>query len=200
MFAHPQHEVLLATDSQYKHYRANEYRVILKDGLLFQNITKSWYHQTSPNFNTRVNRYQKIPEPARGFRKTPQIYQNNTCVQTETLLSNMANLIRKWVTSCKQRVRESGIESKLSHPHVQNPRDYVAGPEDALQIDSVLKLSQSNGYGNFVTAMDVFSRYLFAYPTLSQDAKIISRVHNNCLTELAYLPTTIITDKGSAFV
>ena len=48
--------------------------------------------------------------------------------------------------------------------------------------------------------MDVFSCIQFAYPRPNQDAKTISKVINVLLTEHAYLPTTQISDKGSAFV
>ena len=60
-------------------------------------------------------------------------------------------------------------------------------------------LPPSGGYENIVTAIDVFSRYLFAYPTASQSANTIARVIINIMTKHAYLPTTIISDKGSAF-
>jgi len=48
--------------------------------------------------------------------------------------------------------------------------------------------------------MDVFSRYLFAYLTSSQDAKIIAKVIINIMNKHAYLPTTIISDMGSVFM
>ena len=50
-----------------------------------------------------------------------------------------------------------------------------------------------------MTAMDVFSRYLFAYPTANQDATTIVKVLINIMTKHAYLPTTLISDKGTAF-
>ena len=50
-----------------------------------------------------------------------------------------------------------------------------------------------------MTAMDVFSRYLFAYPTTNQDAKTITKVLINIMTKHAYSPTTLISDKGTAF-
>ena len=67
-----------------------------------------------------------------------------------------------------------------------------------MQIDLVPGLP-SGGYENIVTAMDVFSRYLFAYPTSNQDATTIAKVTINILTKHAYLPTTLISDKGTAF-
>ena len=47
--------------------------------------------------------------------------------------------------------------------------------------------------------MDVFSRYLFAYPTSNQDATTVAKVIINIMTKHAYLPTTLISDKCTAF-
>ena len=69
-----------------------------------------------------------------------------------------------------------------------------------MQIDLVPGLPPSGGYENIVTAMDVFSRYLFAYPTSYQDAKTTAKMIITILTKHAYLPTTLISDKGTAFM
>ena len=68
-----------------------------------------------------------------------------------------------------------------------------------MQIDLIPGLTPSGGYENSVTAMDVFSRYLFAYPTSNQDATTTAKVIINIMTKHAYLPTTLISDKGTAF-
>ena len=68
-----------------------------------------------------------------------------------------------------------------------------------MKIDLVPELPSSGGYENIVTAMDVFSRYLFAYPTSSQDAKTIAKVLINIKTKHAYLPTALISDRGKDF-
>ena len=77
----------------------------------------------------------------------------------------MAQLIREWVLSCEQCLRESRINPRLTHPPLQNPNEYITAPEDAIQIDLVPRLPPSGGYENTVTVIDVFSRCLFAYPT-----------------------------------
>ena len=69
-----------------------------------------------------------------------------------------------------------------------------------MQIDSVPELPPSGDYENIVTAMDVFCRYLFAYPTYNQDAKTIAKLIINIMTKHAYLPMTLISDKGTAFM
>ena len=77
--------------------------------------------------------------------------------------------------------------------------EHITTPEDAMKIDLVPGLPPSGGYENIVTAMDIFSRYLFAYPTSNQDATTIAKVIINILTKHAYLPTTLISDKSTAF-
>ena len=83
---------------------------------------------------------------------------------------------------------------------LQCPNEDITAPEDAMQIDLVPELPPSGGYENIVTDMDVFSRYLFAYPRSNQDAKTIAKVLINTMTKHAYLPTTLISDKGTAFM
>ena len=50
-----------------------------------------------------------------------------------------------------------------------------------------------------MTAIDVFSRYLFAYPLIEATATNVAKVIIDIMTKHSYLPTTLITDKGSAF-
>ena len=83
---------------------------------------------------------------------------------------------------------------------LQNPNEHITAPEDAMKINLVPELPPSGGYTNIVTAMDVFSGYLFAYPTSNQDAKTIAKVLIKIMTKHAYLPTTLISDKGTAFM
>ena len=110
----------------------------------------------------------------------------------------MAQLIREWVMSCEQCIRESRIDRSLTLLPLKNPNEHITAPVDAMQIDLVPELPPSVGYENIVTAMDVFSRFLIAYPTAIQDAKTIAKVLINILTKHAYLPTTLISDKGTA--
>ena len=112
----------------------------------------------------------------------------------------MAKLIRQWVMSSKQCIRKSRVDDSLTQPALQNPIQHITAPEGAMQIDLVPELPQSVGYEKIVTAMDVLSTYLFAYPTSSQDAKTIVKVIIKIMTENAYLPMTIISDKGSVFM
>ena len=112
----------------------------------------------------------------------------------------MAQLIKECVTSCEQCLRESRINPRLTHPPLQNPNENITAPENATRIDLVPGLPPSGGFENILTAMDVFSRYLFAFPTSNQDAETVAKVIINIMTKHAYLPTTLISDKGTAFI
>ena len=101
--------------------------------------------------------------------------------------------------SCEQFIRELRMNPPLTCPPLQNPNEAITAPKDAMQIDLVPVLPPSGGYENIVKAMDVFSRHLFAYSTSNQDATTISKVIINLMTKHAYLPTTLISDKGTAF-
>ena len=68
-----------------------------------------------------------------------------------------------------------------------------------MQTDLVPKIYPFVGFENMLTALDVFSRYLFAYRTSKQDTKTVAKDISNIKTKHAYLPTTLISDKGSAF-
>ena len=52
-----------------------------------------------------------------------------------------------------------------------------------MQFDLVPELPPSGGYENKVTAMDVCSRYLFAFATSNQDAKTVAEVINIIMTK-----------------
>ena len=69
-----------------------------------------------------------------------------------------------------------------------------------MQIDLLPEIPPSGGYENIITAIDVFSRYAFAYPVSNPKAVNTAKVIIDIMTRHAYLPTLIITDKGSVFV
>ena len=104
-----------------------------------------------------------------GFTKTIIAYRG------KYYYPSMAQLIKEWVMSCEQCLRESRINPRLTHPPLLSPNEYITPPEDAMQTDLVPGLPPSGGYENNVTAMDVFSSYLFAYPTSNQDAGTIPK-------------------------
>ena len=85
------------------------------------------------------------------------------------------------------------------HP-LQISSKHITESEDAIQIDLVPELPQSGGDENILTGMVVFFRYSFACPSSSKHAKTVAKAILHIMTKRAYLPTKIISDKGSLLV
>ena len=66
-------------------------------------------------------------------------------------------------------------------------------------MDILSSLRTSGGFDHTITAIDVFSRYLFAYPVSQITANAVSRVTMDIFCKHTYLPTTKITDIGTQF-
>ena len=69
-----------------------------------------------------------------------------------------------------------------------------------MQTELLQELLPSGGYENIITAIDVFSRYAFAYPVSKPTAVNTAKTFIGNMRRHAYLPTLIITDKASVFV
>ena len=111
----------------------------------------------------------------------------------------MAKHVKKWVEGCEQCARDKRVHNATITPELLNLPEWDLGPEDAMQIDLLPNLPPSGGYENDLTAIDVFSRYLFAYPLTDASAINVAKALIDIMTKHAYLPTTLITDKGTAF-
>ena len=68
-----------------------------------------------------------------------------------------------------------------------------------MEVDIVGPLPASNGYTHILTAIDVFSRYLFAVPLRKPDTPSVVNALLSVFAKHAYVPTHILTDKGSVF-
>ena len=159
----PHDEVLMMTDSRYKSYKANEDRIIHKDGLLFR---KNFGETSSVKYYQILIPKQLVNEVLRSlhgeFGTHPGVSKTKTAYREKYYFPKMAQLIREWFMSCEQCITESRIDRSLTRSPLQNPNEHNTAPEDAKQIDLVPELPPSGGYENIVTAVDVFSRYLFA--------------------------------------
>ena len=110
----------------------------------------------------------------------------------------IAKIVKKWVQGCEICIKDERIPNSSITTELLILPEWDLGPEDAMQIDLLPNLPPSGGYENIITAMDVFSRYLFAYPVTDASATNTAKVIIDIITKHTYLPTTLITDKGTA--
>ena len=113
---------------------------------------------------------------------------------------SIATYVRNWVRDCEICIQEKRINNARINPELIHIPEWDLRPEDLMQIDFLPELPPSGGYENIIAAIDVFSRYAFAYPVSNPTAVNTAKFIIDIMTRHAYLPTLIITDKGSVSV
>ena len=104
-----------------------------------------------------------------------------------------------WVTSCPDCLANKRLDTRQIRPKVLSNTEFTMGPEDCLKVDILLNLPSSNAFQHIITMMDVFPRYLLAYPTQNMTARTVALCIIDVMKRHGYLPTVILTDKGSQF-
>ena len=113
---------------------------------------------------------------------------------------SFATYVGNWVRDCEICIQDKRINNTRLSPDLIYIPEWDLGPEGLMQIHLLPELPPSGGYEKIITAIDVFSRYAFAYPFSNHTAVNTAKVILDVMTRHAYLPTPIITDRGSVFV
>ena len=197
----PYDEHLMATDHRALQYTAKESRIILKDGLLY----RQYFGETG------AVKYRQVLLPEQlvdsfieahhgSHDKHPGISKVIQPCREKYYYPGLAAKIAKHINQCMKCMQTTRTDNRLLTQPMIDTSKLALGPEDALKVDIVPFDEPSNGLTAIVTAMDIFSRYLFTYCVTKIDAKTIARVLVDIMTRHAYLPTTIKTDKGTQFM
>ena len=193
-------EEILQQDIRYKYYLNNIDRIVLKDGIVtrqyYDEIGQIKYHQILLPKHLDQELLQAIHGTA---HRHPGISKMLQEIRQKYYYPGIAKHVKKWVEGCETCAKNKRVPSTVITPELLNLPEWDLGPEDAMQIDLLPNLPTSGGYQTVMTAMDVFSRYLFAYPLTEATAANVAKVIIDIMTKHSYLPTTLITDKGSAF-
>ena len=193
-------ENLLHQDARYRHYANNLERIVLKDESLgrqyFDETGNVKYHQILLPQHLLQELLQSLHGTAHKHSGISKMLQED---RQRYYYPSMAKHVKKWVEGREQCARDKRVPNATITPELLNLPDWDLGPEDAMQIDLLPNLPPSGGYENVLTAIDVFSRYLFAYPLTDSSAINVAKAIIDIMTKHAYLPTTLITDKGTAF-
>ena len=88
----------------------------------------------------------------------------------------MAKLFKKWVEGCEQCAKDKRVRNVTTTPELFNLPDWDLEFEDAMQMDLLPNLPPSGGFENVLTAIDVFSRYLLAYPPTDASAINVAKI------------------------
>ena len=193
-------EEILQQDIRYKHYLNNLDRIVLKDEI----VTRQYYDETGQiKYHQILLPKHLLKELLQAIHGTahrhPGISKMLQEIRQKYYYPGIAKYVKKWVEGCETCARDKRVPNNTITPELLNLPEWDLGPEDAMQIDLLSNLPTSGGYQTVMTAIDVFSRYLFAYPLIEATATNVAKVIIDIMTKHSYLPTTLITDKGSAF-
>ena len=193
-------EEILQQDIRYKYYLNNIDRIVLKDEIVtrqyYDEIGQIKYHQILLPKHLVQELLQAIHGTA---HRHPGISKMLQEICQKYYYPGIAKHVKKWVEGCETCAKDKRVPNTVITPELLNLPEWDLGPEDAMQIDLLPNLPTSSGYQTVMTAIDVFSRYLFAYRLTEATAANVAKVIIDIMTKHSYLPTTLITDKGSAF-
>ena len=189
-------ESLLQQDTRYRHYANNLEGIVIKDEILtrqyFDETGNVKYHQSLlPQYLLQVL-LQSLNGTAHELPGISEMLQE---IRQSYYYPSMAKHVKNGVEGCEQCARDKRVPNATITPELLNLPEWDLGPEDAMQIDLLPILPPSGGNENVLTAIDVFSRYLFAYPLTDASAINVAKVLIDIMTEHSYLTTTLITDK-----
>ena len=171
-------EVILQPDIRYKHYLNNLDRIVLKDEI----VTRQYYDETGQvKYHQTLFPKHLLRELLQALHGTahkhPGISKMLQEIRQKYYYPGMAKHVKKWVQGCEICAKDKRFPNNSITPELLNLTEWDLGPEDAMQIDLLPNLPTSGGYQTIMTAIDVFSRYLFAYPlveaTASKTAKVL---------------------------
>ena len=193
-------EEILQQDIRYRHYLNNLDRIVLKDEI----VTRKYYDETGQIKHHQIllpkHLLKELLQAIHGTaHKHPGISKMLQEIRQKYYYPGIAKHVKKWVEGCETCARDKRVPNNTITPELLNLPEWDLGPEDAMQIDLLPNLPTSGGYQTVMTAIDIFSRYLFAYPLIEATATNVAKVIIDIMTKHSYLPTTLITDKGSAF-
>ena len=98
----------------------------------------------------------------------------------------IGKIVKQWVQGCEICMKDKRTKNPSITPELLNLPEWDLGPENDLQIDLLPNLPPSGGYENIITALDVFSKYLFAYPVTDASASSTAKVLIDIMTRHAY--------------
>ena len=109
------------------------------------------------------------------------------------------NDIEDWIKKCLVCAQISPVKSKYIRPPLQEITSKTSFPGDMMQIDLVGPFAPSNGFTQVMTAIDVFTKYLFAAPLRRVTSQTVTHVLTQIFLKHTYIPKILLTDEGSQF-
>ena len=168
---------LLNEDCRAAKYLAQEDHIIIKDRLLYRQYFG--YTGKVKYFQVLLPKQlvdEFIPQQHGMFGKHPGIAKVFQQCRERYYYPGLAPKICQHISQCKESLQTKRKPNSIITPPLIDMSKIAMGPEDAMQMDIVPFDDRSVGNNAIITAMDVFSRNLFAYNVARVDTKTKARV------------------------
>ena len=100
----------------------------------------------------------------------------------------------------RECMQDKRINNTLCTPDLMHISNLDFGPRGLTQTSLLPELRPKGDYENFITAMDLFSRYAFANSVSKPTEVTKAKVDLDIMTSHAYLQTVTMWDRGSVLV
>ena len=194
-------EQFLKNDARYMQYSRNKKHIIIRGDIL----CRQYYNDLGEVSQLQVlfpgQLLKVLLQSLHGTGGThPGISKMIQKIRQKHYFPSLATYVGNWVRDCEICIPDKRRNNTRINPEINHIPEWYLGTEDLMQIDILPELPPSGAYEKIIRAMDVFSRYAFAYPVSDPTAVNTTKVIIDIMTRHAYLPPLIITDKGSVFV
>ena len=130
-------------------------------------------------------------EGHRGSRKTIQECRNRF------YWPNYQEDIEAYIANCLTCIQLKSTPEQNIRPPLRGITHENSFPGDMMQIDLIGPFKPSAGFTQVLTAIDVFTKYLFAVPLRRVTARATTDALTTIFLRHAYVPKILLTDKGS---
>ena len=193
--------MLITTEPRYQHYKANEDSILLQNDLLFR---KCYGGSDNIKYYQNFIPKQLVCEVHRSlhgeFGKHAGLNKSIVAYRQKYCYPNVAQFIRNGSCHVSNASENHGLITASHANHCKILLNTFVQQKMAWRLFWCQNYFSPVVMKPIVTAMDVFSRYLSAFPTSKEEAKTLAIVILNNMSKRDYLPSILISEKGSAFV
>ena len=120
-------------------------------------------------------------------------------LRNKHLFPGFTEILIVYINNCLSCIQTKSPKPENLTPPFNPFTSNKSFPADLLQVDIAGQLPKSGGYSCVITAMDFFSKYMFAQPITSPPAETVAKILMRWFSGHSYIPLGILTDKGSVF-
>ena len=112
---------------------------------------------------------------------------------------NYIEKIADYIKNCSSCLQVKQVRPSRLKPPLQEITTTTSFPGDILQID-IMGAYPTTAYKYILTAINVFSKYLFAVPLMTVSASTVASALVSTMFNHSYIPKEIMSDLGTQFV